>query len=204
MTGRRLQQPHLRVGVDRPLDVLRPAVDGGDLGGQLDEPPEVAAGSSLRAVVGGEVEDLGCSTGRARTGSRRPRRSPAARGRRVTALTTRRSVRPVTGSMPNITPPYAGSISGWTSTAIGWSAAPARCRESSTAVTASTNASKPRDADDRLELAGHRRRRHVLDHRRAAGDQRLLVAARPLERVAHGVVGCARRRRHRRRPRTRS
>ena len=45
--------------------------------------------------------------------------------------------------MPNITPPYSGSISGWTSTAIGWSAAPARCRESSTAVTAATKASKP-------------------------------------------------------------
>jgi hypothetical protein len=60
-----------------------------------------------------------------------------------TALTTRRSARPLTGSQPNITPPYAGSINGWTSTAMGWSAAPARFRDSSTAVTASAKASKP-------------------------------------------------------------
>ena len=42
-----------------------------------------------------------------------------------------------------MTPPYRGSISGWTSTAIGWSAAPARSRESRTAITAVTNSSNP-------------------------------------------------------------
>ena len=37
----------------------------------------------------------------------------------TTAETTRRSLRPVTGSTPNRTPPNAGSINGCTSTAIG-------------------------------------------------------------------------------------
>ena len=44
------------------------------------------------------------------------------------------------------------------------------------------------DPDDRFELACHRRRRHVLDHRGAAGDERLAVTTRPLERLAHCVV----------------
>jgi hypothetical protein len=76
---------------------------------------------------------------------REPSTSPLTRGSGPprTAVTIRRSVRPDTGSMPNITPPNLGSIRGWTSTAIGRSAAPARPRESSTAATAVTNSSKP-------------------------------------------------------------
>ena len=57
---------------------------------------------------------------------------------------TRRSDRPVTGSIPNMTPPDVGSIKGWTSTAIGWSLAPARSRDTSTRFTATVNASRPR------------------------------------------------------------
>ena len=48
------------------------------------------------------------------------------------------------------------------------------------------------DADDRVELAGHRRVRGVLDHRRAARHERC-VAVGPLERLAHrGVVRVSR------------
>ena len=112
---------------------------------------------------------------RARTGCRRPRRSPTL-GPPVTALTARRSVR----------------------------RSPDRCRTSrrrgavrSAAGRAPRSGARPHrpaprvehrrdgvderleaaDADHRLELAGHRRRRHVLDDRRAAGDERLVVAA---------------------------
>ena len=40
--------------------------------------------------------------------------------------------------------------------------------------------------DHRLELAGHRGVRRVLDHRRAPGDERLVVAGGPRERLLHG------------------
>ena len=55
-----------------------------------------------------------------------------------TAATTRRSVRPVTGSAPNSTPPHDGWRNGCTSTAIG--ASPPDCTTSSTAA---RNASQP-------------------------------------------------------------
>ena len=184
----RLQQPQLLVGGDRPLDVLRPA-----------EHRRRPWPTARRAAAGRPPPAAGRRWRRTRAtlafdGSstyREPSTSPLTSGSGPprTALTTRRSVRPVTGSMPNITPPYAGSISGWTSTAIGCSAAPARFRESSTAVTAVDEGVEAADPDDRLELTGHRRRRHVLDHGGAASDQRLLVATGPLEGLAHG--GCA-------------
>ena len=53
----RLQQPHLLVVGDRPLDVLRPAEHGGDLGRELYEPPQVGR-VQRRTVVGGELENL--------------------------------------------------------------------------------------------------------------------------------------------------
>ena len=136
-----LQQPQLLVGGDRPLDVLRPAEHRGDLV-ESSTSRRRSAGSSGGPSLASNSSDLGV---RRSSTYREPSTSPLTSGSGPprTALTTRRSVRPVTGSMPNITPPYAGSMSGWTSTAIGWSAAPARSAESSTAVTAATNASKP-------------------------------------------------------------
>ena len=76
---------------------------------------------------------------------REPSTSPLTRGSGPpsTADTVHRSVRPVTGSTPNSTPPCRGSISGWTRTAIGVPATPARSLESRTVCTASAKAGNP-------------------------------------------------------------
>jgi hypothetical protein len=69
----------------------------------------------------------------------------------------------VTGSIPNITPPDVAS-SGWTSTAIGSSAAPAGEASARHRDRERIEATYP---DHRFELPGHRRVRRVLDDRRA-------------------------------------
>src|SRR5215510_8880011 len=117
-------------------------------------PPKVAAtspASLARARSRGRasrgpslaVKDSDAPSGSSRY--REPSTSPdtSGSGPPRTAVTTRRSDRPDTGSTPNMTPPTSGSSSGWTSTAMGWSSAPARSRDSSTTSTAVTNASKP-------------------------------------------------------------
>ena len=114
---------------------------------------------------------------------REPSTSPLTRGSGPpsTADTVHRSVRPVTGSTPNSTPPCRGSISGWTRTAIGVPATPARVPRVEDGLHGIDEGGEPRHADDRVELARHRGARRVLQHRRAASDQGLLVATGELE-----------------------
>ena len=121
----RLQQPQRAVVVDRPLDVLRAAEDRGDRARRAPTRRRRSASASCGPSLAVELEDLAVAA-RARSGSRRPRRSRAARGRRAPRRRRGGRCARSTGSMPNRTPPKAGSISGWTSTAIGWSGAPAR------------------------------------------------------------------------------
>ena len=183
----RLEQPQLLVVGDGPLDVLRAAEDRGDLrrtapraGGGRPSPsrgPSLASNSRTFTLDASSTY-LEPSTSPLTSGSGPPR----------TAVTTLRSVRPDTGSIPNITPPNRGSISGWTRTAIGWSAAPARCRESSTGVTAATNASKPlmpmTDSNwPAIDDVGR-----VLDDRGAAGHER--PSSPPARSKASRTAGC--------------
>ena len=84
-----------------------------------------------------------------------------------TAATTRRSVRPVTGSAPNSTPPHAGWRNGCTRTAIG-----ASPPERDHLVDGGEERLPPAHVEHRREQPGHRLRATVLDRRRRAHDER--------------------------------
>ncbi len=103
--------------------------------------PTRSDGGSEGPSLASKSSTLPCVSSRYREPSTSPLTSGSGPPR--TADTTRRSLRPLTGSTPNMTPPNRGSMSGWTSTAIGESVAPARSRESRTASTAAVNSSSP-------------------------------------------------------------
>ena len=165
--GPRLQQPQRSVVGDRPLDVLRPAEDPRDLDARARRAAGSAARLELGAVVRVELEHL--AVGRSST-YREPSTSPltSGSGPPCTAVTTRRSLRPVTGSMPNMTPPKRRldqRLHEHRDRAVRRAGTVAR-REH--LLDRGGERVEAADADDRVELAGHRRVRRVLDDRRAA------------------------------------
>ena len=180
----RLQQPHSGVGVDRPLDVLGPSVHVGDLRRQLDETTEIGRWE-LRSVVGREVDDL--AVGRIEHVAR------------AVDLSTDQSLRPaghgahdaaVGAPGHRVDPEHHPAVRRLDERldehgdGVFGSAGPLPGVEHRRhGVGEGVEAG---DADDRLELPGHRRRRHVLDHRRTAGDQCPSVAAGPFERFVDG------------------
>ncbi len=96
-------------------------------------PPKISAQRSARRTSRRRIRrERGTSSGpginalvrprrRPRSDFRSAHRSPAAPGGRVPRRSGARSIRPVTGSIPNMTPPTSGSTSGCTRIAIGTS-----------------------------------------------------------------------------------
>ena len=183
--GAGLQQPQVAVVRDGPLDVLRAAEGLGHVARQLRERPEVRP-LELGPVVGVELEDSGVGVEQVagavdlaadeRLGAApHDRHDPAvaAAGDRVDAEHDAAERR-----VDERLHQHADGLVGRARPLAGAQDLVDGVDELVEAV----------DADHRVELAGHRRLGRVLDHRRAAGDQVALVAARPVERVAHRRV----------------
>ena len=152
-----------------------------------DEAPQIA-GATARARRRARSR---APSRRCRAGSASPSTSPltSGSGPPSTADTTRRSLRPVTGSTPNNTPPYRGSINGCTSTAMGDPATPACTSRVEHRLHRGDERVEASDADHRIEPAGHRGGRGVFDHRRAPRHQPTLSP--PASMNASRTAGCS-------------
>ena len=180
----RLQQPHPLVRGDRPLDVLWSAEHGGGRGRQVEQPSEIG-GLQLRSVIGGELDHL-----RVRRVERVPGAvdlaahqllGPAVDGAHHAAVAA--PGHRVAAEHHAAVPRLDQRLDEHGDRMLGRTGPLPRLEDR---LHRGREGVEPFDADDRLELAGHRGRRHVLDDGRTARHQRLLLTSRLLERLPHG------------------